>query len=436
MVVGATNPTLQRSTPNLPAALSGNNLSSMHTPATSAGYFSTTESEPHGEELLALSTMPRNKSGVSNGGVNAPPYSTAAPYPLPHYSRHSFTPPGKFKPPPPSASSEDRNTQPLGDLKYVAIACVPDVDSTSSRLSSPDSYSFSYDNKRRPPSMPSLQGMADLEFNINNNNNNNNILGDSSSPYCVVGRDSRKFNIQPLPSSSHGYVTANCNPVLQPFNGPTRASSGTPQKPSSTPSSAASSHKTPIPGTGYVAHNQNSPPGEPIELRHNRPVLSDRPEPQRGNGYVTLGERDPSATSTRNGSAVSNPRTGSSVTNGYVPDDPSRWARPALRQECIDTAEEVRDIASAPCEVRYPEKSTTSPQLEERPRTSDCVPNRPKKMSQSPSGWHLGRPSLSKQSSGYVSQEALGAEQIMTPNTLIAQSNDHNKTLTTKGTAV
>ncbi|XP_068202544.1 cytokine receptor-like isoform X2 [Palaemon carinicauda] len=92
----------------------------------------------------------------------------------------------------------------------------------------------------------------------------------------------------------------------------------------------------------------------------------------------------------------------------------SRWAHPVIQH---DTCEEGREVASAPVE-----SSRGRPSVPTRPNTSDATVNH----NRGGSRWPPLAPSLSKQSSGYVSQETLTFHDpvVMSPKRLLAQSHE------------
>ncbi|XP_064109262.1 cytokine receptor-like isoform X2 [Macrobrachium nipponense] len=92
----------------------------------------------------------------------------------------------------------------------------------------------------------------------------------------------------------------------------------------------------------------------------------------------------------------------------------TRWAHPVIQR---DTGEEGREVASAPVE-----SSRGRPSVPTRPSTSDATVNH----NRGGSRWPPLAPSLSKQSSGYVSQETLTFHDpvVMSPKRLLAQSHE------------
>lgn len=412
-------PVSSTSLQRVPPALGGSQPSLAKTPATSAGYFSTTESDAAHDDLSVFPSIPRSRSGMAITG-SAVGYSTAcAPFPI--YSRHSLTPPGKHKI---SDDLANRNSSAnLGDLRYVAVA-FNNTDHDDSRLSSPEGFNMSFDNKHRPPSMPSL-------MSVRENDNNPVDFLEANSAYSVVGN--RKLNIQPV-SSSHGYVTLS-NQTRPQMNNVTVPCID--EKQPLTPSPAYISNAPPSPDNNsepvhpYFAVSTN---GKAMSIISNDNLNSldnrvgDNNNSRSPNGYVTLGERSNVANfPVRNGPGVilDSGSNSSAARSHYVIAAPNRAA--FQRPEQLDGAEDVRYVASAPSENlrgRFnPKKDINlSPQMCDRPNTSDGMPNRPKRQSP-PSGW--AGPSLSKQSSGYVSQEALGAEPlVMSPKRLFSQNKE------------
>ena len=412
-------PTSSTSLQRVPPSLGGSHPSLSKTPATSAGYFSNTESDAAHDDLSVFPALPRSKSGTVINGI-VPAYSTVC-HPLPMYSRHSLTPPGKQKQLNEHFGNKNTSAN-LGDLKYVSIAFNPN--DQDNRLNSPENFNLCFDNKHRPPSMPSL-------MNIRDDSSDPAHLLEANNAYSVVGN--RNVNLQPV-TSSHPYVTFGNQPRPQSNN---IHLTNVENKPSSLISSTAyvlnsprSPDKTSEPLNPYYTvgetnkmmskHSSNSPSRIGNNSRNNASNGS--------NGYVTLGERGQPLTNlpVRNGTGNSienNPP--SSARSHYVTAAPNRTAFQRLEQ--LDVADEVRFVASAPSEnsrgrVNPQDDDSLNPQLSERPNTSDGVPSRPKRQSP-PIRWP--GPSLSKQSSGYVSQEALGAEPlVMSPKRLFAQNNE------------
>lgn len=389
-------PDQQRSTPNLHDKDTIVKLPHIKTPATSAGYFSSSESDQIHENLANL---PRSCSGLmfnKNNGtptLSSPPYSSAT-SPLPIYSRHSFTPPNKLvkrsQSPPGTANN-------LGDLQYVAVV----FNNDDSRLTSPDSL---YDGKRRPSSLVNVEQM-------DNKSDMSVDFADAPGAYSIIGK--RKNTVQPM-SSSQGYVTLSNHP---------QSKTATPFK-SNTQNTRLNSGQTSNSLRGMPSEDSNSI----LEDLESTPKVSPLHSAE-SRGYVALGERGfPSSASKPSDSGQ--PSMTPSAKSHYVTAAPDQWAFNCARPRQLDFADEVRFVASAPVENQRGRKVSQKDEdnlnlLNGRPNTSEGI-GRPRYQSHSPSNaWTGGAPSLSKQSSGYVSQEALSTDPlVMSPKRLFAQTSE------------
>ena len=154
---------------------------------------------------------------------------------------------------------------------------------------------------------------------------------------------------------------------------------------------------------GYVGITQSMPlPSTPNSLTTTSPTNK--------SPYVTCAIAESLVSPTSTPEKVS----GAYVSVGEIPG--SRWAHPVIQR---DTGEEGREVASAPIE-----SSRGRPTISPRPSTSDATVNHNR--GGEGSRWPPLAPSLSKQSSGYVSQETLPFHEpvVMSPKRLLAQSHE------------
>ena len=408
------NTSNNNSTPNLQSVMKGDpatNFALMASPAASAGYHSTRDFETLSEEISVMQGLPHlGKTSLVRGGgsssaisgIGAPSISTTNfSAPLPLYSRHSFTPPEKGRPA--TGSNEHgggNSTVPFGELKYVAVAINPDAD-INSLLSSPESLNESQTGSKHTPSATIIRPSIASSDETGEKYVGNNPLINPSSPYCVVGTDSR-FIKQPLPSSQ-GYVTSGS--LFQQPNNNTKLCND--PDISSGMMNSISNVTTKPSNNGYVPHTptptivKSSTPNSPISSNLNAI------EPSNRNGYVTV---TADVARLKQNTGTSNPTNTDRkfVNNGYVTAQHPKWAESRERPTHLDMADDIRDVASAPSE----NTRSRNTHQNERPSTSDGVRS------------YQADPPLSNHSSGYVSQEALTEPVVMSPKRLFARNHE------------
>ncbi|KAF2352895.1 Fibronectin type III [Trinorchestia longiramus] len=349
-----------------------------------------------------------------NNNFTSPPHSNAS-SPLPAYSRHSFTPPGQLK-----TSSSPADIPVETDLNELQYACAA-FNSDYSRLSTPESVTHQMVAKQRPSTIAS-----NLSFEKSVvKNDMPDVTCNAPGAYSVVGK--RKNVVQPV-SSSQGYVTlSNQIPRAKFPSFLDHASTTTKNE----QENSCSDDNTP-----YLLNSSQALPSS-SEISANYCTLEDLEslpgiyQKYHSNGRASNADN---ATISSNSCTMLDSEQSSVASDGQkqniiVVND--RWAFSNPRPRQLDFADEVRFVASAPIENHRGRKCSQKDSDElhlpsGRPNTSDGVGGRPQHLSHSPpSMWLTGAPSLSKQSSGYVSQEALSTDPlVISPKRLFAHSQE------------